>query len=95
MAVYMCAHARLTPEQAQVGRFLGRVSDAASEKRVLAAVKSMDDSQRKVLADQAAALRAFAQRLSSAIWAKKCGPTIARSWPWSVHLNLSNVYMKG
>ncbi len=60
------AKVRLTPAQAQahVGRFLGRVGDAGYEKRLLSAVKAMDAEQRKALVEQAAALRAFAARLS-------------------------------
>lgn len=50
--------------QGQVARFLGRVDDAAYEKRLHATVKRMSDEDRKALAGQAAALRAFAERLS-------------------------------
>ena len=58
--------ARLTPAQAQahVGRFLGRVNEAAYEKRLHAAVRAMNDVQRRAFVEQATALRAFAQRLS-------------------------------
>jgi hypothetical protein len=58
---------RLTPERAQadVSRFLGRVTDAGYEQKLSRAVKKMDADQRKALAVQAAELRAFATRLGA------------------------------
>ena len=66
---------RLAPAQlrGQVTRFLGRVEDEGFEKRLHATVKGMTDEERKELAAQAAALRAFAERLSRVARGKEVG----------------------